>query len=305
MAIAESQVPFSIVDIFGKGQGMVATDKLVAGTILLTEKPLIVVDAAAAVPQVLPQFHALSDDKKAVILSLYDPGEQQNPKYSLLTDKEIERKVFRIFEANSIALCSHEEMNINKSGLYQTISKINHSCSPNVVWTWIKKDSSKSIKQVRVIKSIKVGEEIVASYLSRNDWFPTREQRIRELQRQWFFTCTCQVCNLTGEELKKNENTRLEIQRLHDAIPSQASTGWLADALDSANKKLKLMKTLKKELVVEIPGSLMEIVELATHLKKSADNLMELKNKAEELSKDFGDVNLFNFSKKWKKIQRI
>ena len=148
MAIAESQVPFSIVDISGKGEGMVATDKLVAGTILLTEKPLIVVDTAAAVPQVLSQFHALSDDKKTVVLSLYDPGEQQNPKYSLLTDKEIERKVFRIFEANSIALCSHEEMNINKSGLYQTISKINHSCSPNVVWTWIKKDSSKSIKQV-------------------------------------------------------------------------------------------------------------------------------------------------------------
>ena len=148
MAIAESQIPFSIVDISGKGQCLVATDKLVAGTILLTEKPLIVVDTAAAVSQVLPQFHALSDDKKTVVLSLYDPGEQLNPKYSLLTDKEIERKVFRIFEANSIALCSHEEMNINKSGLYQTISKINHSCSPNVVWTWIKKDSSKSIKQV-------------------------------------------------------------------------------------------------------------------------------------------------------------
>ena len=49
----------------------------------------------------------------------------------------------------------------------------------------------------------------------------------------------------------------------------------------------------------------MEIVELATHLKKSSDNLMELKNKAEELSKDFGDVHLFNFNKKWKKIQRI
>ena len=75
MAIAESQVPFSIVDISGKGEGMVATDKLVAGTILLTEKPLIVVDTdtAAAVSQVLPQFHALSDDKKTVILSLYDP----------------------------------------------------------------------------------------------------------------------------------------------------------------------------------------------------------------------------------------
>jgi len=305
MAIAESQVPFSIVDISGKGQGLVATDKLVAGTILLTEKPLIVVDTAAAVHQVLPQFHALSDDQKTVVLSLYDPGEQQNPKYLLLTDEEMERKVFRIFEANCIDLCSHQEMNINKSGLYQTISKINHSCCPNVVWTWIKKDSAKSIKQVRVIKSIQVGEEIVASYLGKNEWFPTREQRISDLQKKWFFTCTCQVCNLTGEELKTNENTRLEIQRLHDAIPVQASTGRLADALDSANKKLKLMKTLKKELVVEIPGSLMEIVELATHLKKSADNLMELKNKAEELSKDFGDVHLFNFNKKWKKIQRI
>ena len=47
----------------------------------------------------------------------------------------------------------------------------------------------------------------------------------------------------------------------------------------------------------------MEIVELATHLKKSADNLMELKNKAEELSKDFGDVHLFNFNKIGRKFR--
>ena len=204
-----AKVFFSIEDIPGKGEGLVASVNLVPGTIIITEKPLIAVDSAFADIKVFPEFRALSADKKTAVMSLYDPGEELNSKHQLLSQDEIEKKALRIFEANCIALCGHKEMNIKKSGLYQTISKINHSCSPNVNWSWIKEDPSKCIKQVliilsvfksectfllkvRVIRDIKVGEEILASYLDKSEYFPTRDERIQTLHKIWFFTCTCQ-----------------------------------------------------------------------------------------------------------------
>ena len=149
--MSTEQLPYKLTNIPGKGQGLLATRKLHLGTIIVTEKPLIVVDTVRAAKDVIPMFNSMSEDKKTAVLSLYDPGEDLNMKASFLTGDEQERKVLRIFEANSIHLCSHSEMNINKSGLYQTISKINHDCSPNVVWTWVKDDSKKSIKQVLLI----------------------------------------------------------------------------------------------------------------------------------------------------------
>ena len=146
--MAEDQVTYKLVQIPGKGQGLVASRKLYPGTIICTEKPLIMVNTVCAVNEIYPVFKSLHEDKKTALMSLFDPGDVLNSKYRLLTQDETERKVLRIFEANSISLCGHQEMNINKSGLYQTISKINHSCSPNVIWTWVKEDSSKSIKQV-------------------------------------------------------------------------------------------------------------------------------------------------------------
>jgi len=311
---------FSLVDIPGKGEGLVASANLVPGTIIVEEKPLIVVDSAFAVIQVLPKFQALSDDKKTAVMALYDPGDELNTKYRHLSQDEIDRKVLRIFEANCIDLCSHQEMNINKSGLYQTISKINHSCSPNVIWTWIKEDSSKSIKQVRVIRDIKAGEEIVASYLMKSEYFPTREEilqlvcyrvryaprywRIKTLRRIWFFTCSCQVCNLKGEEFEQNEEVRREIQQQHDMVPMLASRGELNGALTCAYKKLKLLKSIEYDMLAEIPGALMECVELAAYLGKAKET-KNLKSEAKKMAEKFGDVHLYNVNKKMQKIASI
>jgi len=295
---------FSLVDIPGKGEGLVASANLVPGTIIVEEKPLIVVDSAFAVIQVLPKFQALSDDKKTAVMALYDPGDELNTKYRHLSQDEMDKKVLRIFEANSIDLCSHQEMNINKSGLYQLISKINHSCSPNVIWTWIKEDSTKSIKQVRVIRDIKAGEEIVTSYLMTNEYFPIRKERIKTLRMKWFFTCSCEVCNLQGEEFEQNEEARLEIKRLHDMVPMLACRGELTGALTCAYKKLKLLKSIEYEMLAKIPGALMECVELAAHLGKAKET-KKLKSEAKEMAEKFGDVHLYNFNKTMQKITSI
>jgi len=302
--MSDNELPYKLQEISGKGEGLVATRKLLPGSIIVTEKPLIAVDTEGAFKNVFSVYQSLPEDKKKVVMSLFDPGEELNFKPSLFTENKEERKVLRIFEANSIDLCSHQEMNINKSGLYQTISKINHSCSPNVVWTWLKEDKTKYSKQVRVCREIKLGEEIVASYCASNDIFPTRQKR-RELLNKWFFTCRCQVCELSGEDLKRNEDSRKEIQNLHDLIPVQSSTGNVAQALESANKKLKVLKSIRKEMLIEIPSALMECCELAAHLRIPTDKTEAMKKKAEEMSAQLGDVHMYNFNKKSKKIAKI
>ena len=61
-----------------------------------------------------------------------------------------------------------------------------------------------------------------------------------------------QVCSLTGEELRRNEDARVEIQKLHEMVPVQAGSGNMVQALESAKKKLKIMKTIKQEMLIQV-----------------------------------------------------
>ena len=118
----------------------------------------------------------------------------------------------RIFAANSLGLF-HREGDLKKSGLYMTISRINHSCAPNVYCSWIKGDKSKVMKQVRVIREIKEGEEILLMYHCPSILLSKDERQT--ILKNWNFTCNCEVCSLTGDELIENEKARKKIRDLH------------------------------------------------------------------------------------------
>ena len=86
-------------------------------------------------------------------------------------EKEEQRKLLRILWANSIQLCAASEFGVNSkelgligeliraatyaktqvegSGLYPKIARINHSCAPNSIWTWVARDRSRRRKEVR------------------------------------------------------------------------------------------------------------------------------------------------------------
>ena len=56
---------------------------------------------------------------------------------------------------------------------------------------------------------------------------------------------------------------------------------------------------------IQIPAALLECCELAAHLHLPPDTTAPMKKKAEEMSAQFGDVHLYNYNKKCKKIARI
>ena len=47
--------------------------------------------------------------------------------------------------------------------MYVRVPRINHSCRPNVVWSWVA--GSYSVKEIRAVRDIRAGEELCANYI--------------------------------------------------------------------------------------------------------------------------------------------
>ena len=303
---------FKQVSILGKGQGLVATALLPVGTTIIEESPLMTIQngkkdsegkTSWSLANIVADFRNLTDDQKIQVLSLHDPGPNLHQEFRNLD--ETEKKVVRIFLANSIDLCSHSEFYVDKCGLYMTISRINHSCAPNVVWSWIQRDKSKSVKQVRVCRKIKEGEEILASYIGGRGTFPSKEDRQMMLRETWNFECSCEVCSLTGVKLLKNEEARRKLTKLDQVQHLKGNAGLFEQALQDAKEKLKVMKTIKQEMVVHIPDVLLDCCELAACCKLQDSNSAELMKKAKDTYEQLGDVFVYGYNNWVKKMKRI
>ena len=305
----ESTEKFKQVEIPGKGQGLVATTHLPVGTTIIEESPLITAEnnsdgedsITLDTAEIAANFRCLSEEQKSHVLSLHDPGPTSVNFFKL---DEIDKKVVRIFMWNCINLCGDPEMNVDKSGLYKTISRINHSCAPNVVWSWIQRDTSKSIKQVKVCRKIMEGEEILAMYCGGDDTFPCKVERQMDLKK-WNFICKCEVCSLTGDELTINDEARRKIKDLHEALNIKEKIGFYENALQDAREKLKVMKTMKKEMILSLPRALMDCCELAAHCKLPSSTFEELMQKAKEMTLLHGDVRVYDYNKTEKRLKRI
>ncbi|KAM0752614.1 hypothetical protein T439DRAFT_281776, partial [Meredithblackwellia eburnea MCA 4105] len=68
---------------------------------------------------------------------------------------------------------------------FETVSRMNHSCTPNTSYFF---DSTTVSGKIHSIKYIKRGEELTLSYLSPLDSFDFRQRRLRE---DYAFKCIC------------------------------------------------------------------------------------------------------------------
>ncbi|KAF9964016.1 hypothetical protein BGZ70_007033 [Mortierella alpina] len=72
--------------------------------------------------------------------------------------------------------------------VYRTLSRVNHSCAPNVHHTWNPKTKKEYLHATRDIAG---GSEILTSYL---DPFLVREERMKRLWKSFQFECQCELC---------------------------------------------------------------------------------------------------------------
>jgi len=273
---------------------MVAVRKIKQGEIILTENPLMVLSKNKVNknkgPSLLEQFENLSKPNQAKVLKLH----HENP------EADLEAKLENIFESNTIEVAP-----ANCVALYPTIPRINHSCCPNVVWSWVK--GSQCTKQVRATRSISAGEELCANYIdSFEGTFSSWEQRQVSLEH-WRFVCKCEVCNLGEKERKKNDQLREKIRLQHQLVPKFMQHWKVEKAVTAAKCKLEMIRSLKNEMMSTLPSALLELYEmqrLAKVMNRSVeDDSEELLKEAFQLSQMLGDRFLHVYYEKLKQVE--
>lgn len=226
MSITDSNKLYALQNVPGKGLGLVATTKIAGGTRILSEAPLFRVPRSTNSKQQLREslsniVAALSDDKRQAFFSLHNS-------HSLEDEPTRELGIVR---TNALPLGSDAAT----GGIFVEASRINHACLQNAQNTW---NEGLQRLTIHAIRDIDQGEEITITYLRDS---MNRAARQRILQRDFRFTCSCQLCSLPAS-LRASSDARLdEIQRLDKSIGDGVRiTAFPLQALYDVRRLLKL-----------------------------------------------------------------
>jgi len=273
----ELSVPYKVVEVEGKGRGLVATRAMDLGYVLLKESPIFAYQPQETGPhntethvaQFIQEFKKLSDTEKAKVMSLCEvEGDTENDCKEILTSlvsQGILASLSRTDEALFIALMKKMTSNAlgcegGKTAVFETISMINHSCAPNVFWEC--KDHETTM-EVRACRRIEEGDEIVASYYNFED-FPLRQERQDIISNERSFHCSCKICSLTGEDLEEDENIRKKLQRLDREVGEHFERFDYTSALETAEEELEVMDEHRDLFVLKYLEVLGEVQRLAS-----------------------------------------
>ncbi|MEW5308705.1 MAG: hypothetical protein WDW38_000643 [Sanguina aurantia] len=124
----------------------------------------------------------------------------------------------------------------SEAGVFLTISRFNHSCSPSCTHVW---DPQEGVKHVRVGRDVKCGEELTLSYLRHQSMGWDARQEI--LSVVYNFTCSCEACKLTGLEREASDRRRTRVGVLTDGMQRAFDTRQFRKALQMAEEHLRLL----------------------------------------------------------------
>ena len=235
------------------------------GKVIIVESPIIThLGWTENFQQFLVKFEELTVEQKLMYLSLHDPKEKSKVVNNEMLEKAKEYgeealaiyKVWRILWANCVYIGNKN--GLKEKGIYLKISHINHSCKSNVVFGLVEGGENKmSITTCRVINK---NEEILLNYIGAESIFNAKKERQAELEENWHFTCKCDVCSLTGEQLDQNDQVRNMIQSFTEKIRSlsQPTLEITEQALAFGMEKLELMENIMEEVLAAFPVALMD-----------------------------------------------
>ncbi|CAF0710285.1 unnamed protein product [Brachionus calyciflorus] len=203
------------------GFGLYANRKIIRGQLIINEQPLIVYDRNKSnlTKQITDKVNKLSIEDKKLFYSLYDCYLPNSP------------TALGIGETNCLPLGQGS----NFFGIFPTISRINHSCCPNVYHCW---NNTKKVETIYALKDIEKDEEILTSYI---DLYADKATRQKQLKQSFRFDCSCQLCSKSTTDSKKSDIRRKVLSQLDEEI---ATLAWSMPekALIKAEQILKYLK---------------------------------------------------------------
>jgi hypothetical protein len=223
---------YAISYIPGKGQGLIATSKILKGIRILSEPPVFKVPRYAIDTQtvegiVIKELKSLSKDQQRAFFSLHNThGSSYSP-------------FLGIAKTNVLPLGSGAP----EGGLFLEASRINHSCSPNAQNTW---NANLNELTIHAFKGIEEGEEITISYLDGSESYATRQL---SLKNSFGFDCACELCLLPPDQRRQTDQRLAEITRLDRLIGD--GTGIVLTPLACLHDAHALLRLLEEERVAD------------------------------------------------------
>ena len=220
--------PVVVRDLPGRGNGLVATKKLSMGDLIVSDSAVIRVEADidtwSAGPEIQRQVDKLSSSDKEQFYSLTkmqklleicdaftEAAGDDDDKLSKASQVLRYRDVTAIFYNNDIT--SEDDCKC----LYLTLALLNHSCSPNSCWSQSAQNSE--IMELRAIRDIEAGDEVVVNYVCVEGRFVETKTRQEMLLKGWNFNCQCDLCQQPGDE----ETAKSEIRKLQASMIKECS----------------------------------------------------------------------------------
>ncbi|XP_061621808.1 histone-lysine N-methyltransferase SMYD3 isoform X1 [Phyllopteryx taeniolatus] len=117
---------------------------------------------------------------------------------------------------------SDEELQAIGVGLYPSLSLLNHDCRPNCVMVF---EGTKL--HLRAVRDIKPAEELTISYI---ETLSLTEQRQKQLEDQYHFTCRCQKCDSQDTDTLMQSGEQATWYKFMEALPKleglKAASDW-------------------------------------------------------------------------------
>ena len=193
-------------------------------------------------------FAKLSAEDQDVFLSLHSrpQGAMDTARTSLLRSRPALRSSDKPFSIEEqVKVMAIAETNAfeagDESAVCPEISRINHSCLPNVHHCW---NSTIGAETVHATRDIVKGEEILITYIVICG---SRNLRKEQLER-YGFQCTCPACDTStmfGKASGRRRKRLFELDQklaMHSQMHIFSPLGGDREALNAVKESLKLLK---------------------------------------------------------------
>lgn len=240
----EESVSHEICEIAGKGHGMIASQDLKKGHVVVAVALLLCGRGEA---DAINNFETLSHDDRAKVMDLYDCHSGQD---------QTKRTLEGILRSNTFG-------NASVLTLCPIISRVNHSCVPNCsyygqgVLRYNTGDSPPPVIPLVANHDIAKGTELTIDYigccLSPMD-FSTRGRRAATLKGKRFL-CQCEACSMAPEEQGERDAALAEVVKLLEfhmvaTVPAmQDCMQPVFDDIETAQRALEYVDEALTELL--------------------------------------------------------
>lgn len=191
-----------ITPIPGKGMGVRAKKGFKRGEVIMSEKPVCIVNKnpeSMTEEEVETSIRTLSVAEQAEFRSLADGAK---PWFTPMVRK---------YSANGFY---HDGVEPVTFCICLKMSRLNHSCVPNAVWSW---HTVKCHYEVRATVDIPAGEEISICYFNGVHSLYDAAERAAYIARVYNFKCDCRACQPTDfgrcSDLRRKLLSQLKLLR--------------------------------------------------------------------------------------------